>query len=177
MFSIIVFSLLIACKKEIKEIRKTEETEAAKNKYKITLVFPDTVYVNESYNGRIDYENYLDTITTSLEDVEKARFLEYAFLITKDKSYGDDYLNKVAKDTFVAESNRMIPLYNIKFDKLGLNYFDGFITDEVMIENGAKNDKGESMTRIITDKFRLTRGVYVIERNNRADNKKHGTNF
>lgn len=167
MFSIITFSLLISCKEETKGIKKIEERKLAKNTYKIVLAFPDTVYVNESYNGKIDYKNDLDTVTTRFDDIKKARFLEYAFLITKNKNLKDDDLKKVVKDTFVAESNRMIPLYNIKFDKLGLNYFDGFITDEVMIENGSKNTQGKPMTRIITNKFRLTRGVYVIEKPNK----------
>ncbi|WP_157472522.1 hypothetical protein [Flavobacterium aquidurense] len=46
---------------------------------------------------------------------------------------------------------------------MGLNYIDGFITDEVMIDNGAKNAKGESMTRIITNEFRVTKKVFVIK--------------
>nr|WP_199002862.1 hypothetical protein [Flavobacterium sp. ASV13] len=163
-FSIITFSLLISCKEETKEIKKIEERKLAKNTYKIVLVFPDTVYVNETYNGKIDYENDLDTVTTRFDDIKKARFLEYAFLITKNKNLKDNDLKKVLKDTFVAESNRMIPLYNIKFDKLGLNYFDGFITDEVMIENGGKLKDGKLGTHVITDEIRLTRGVYVIER-------------
>lgn len=166
-FSLGILFLLISCKKEaeVKEIEKTQEVRLSKDK--ITLVFPDTVYLNKSYNGRIDYENDLDTITTSFNDIKKARFLEYVFTITKEKDYKDNYLKKIAKDTFVAESHRMIPLYNIKFDKLGLNYFDGFITDEVMIENGGKDANGKPMTRIITNEIRLTRGVYVIEDSNK----------
>ena len=151
--------LLFSCKKEVQKPVKEE-----KKKQDITLIFPDTVYINEGYDGKINYKNRLDTITTSFDDVKKARFLEYAFLITKDKNYNINYLKTIVKDTFVTKNNRLIPLYNIKFDKLGLNYFDGIVTDEVMIENGAKGKKGEPMTRIITDEIRLTRGVYVIER-------------
>jgi len=160
-FYIIVFSLLISCKDEI-------QTKINKGNFKITMVFPDTVYINEGYDGRIDYKNDLDTITTSFDDVKKARFLEYVFLSTKNINYKDDYLKKIAKDTFVAETNKIIPLYNIKFDKLGLNYIDGMITDEVMIENGAKDEKGEIMTRIITNEFRATKGVYVIKKHRPA---------
>ena len=158
LFSIIVLSLLISCKDEVKQNNNNN-----KDHFKISLIFPDTVYINKSYDGKIDFKNDLDTITTSFDDIKKARFLEYSFLITKKINYKDDYLKKIVKDTFVAETNRMIPLYNIKFDKLGLNYFDGMITDEVIIANGGKNSKGEPMDRIITNEFRLTRGVYVID--------------
>ena len=155
---IITLILFISCKKEdakpVKKVKKKEE---------ITLIFPDMVYINEGYDGKIDYKNRFDTITAIFDDVKKARFLEYAFLITKDKNYSMDYLKTIVKDTFVTKDNRMIPLYNIKFDKLGLNYFDGIITDEVMIENGGKLKDGKQGTRIITDEIRLTRGVYVIE--------------
>lgn len=157
LISVLIISLLFSCKKEkqVKEIRKNE---------KITLIFPDTVYIDESYDGKIDYQNCLDTITTSFDDLQKNRYIYYAYTKTKNISYPDNYLKNIKTDTCGARNNRLIPLYNIKFDKLGLNYFDGIITDEVMIENGAKGKKGEPLTRIITHEIRLTRGVYVIER-------------
>jgi hypothetical protein len=117
----IAFILLISCKDEPKGIK------ISKNNFKITINFPDTVYINEGYDGKIDYKNDLDTITTSLNDVKKARFLDYYFLKTKNINYTDNYLKKIVTDTFTAENNRMIPLYNMKFDKLGLNYIDGMI--------------------------------------------------
>ena len=155
---IITFILLISCKDEPKSIK------ISKNNFKITINFPDTVYINEDYDGKIDYKNDLDSITTRFDDVKKARFLDYYFLKTKNINYTDDYLKNIVTDTFTAENNRMIPLYNIKFDKLGLNYIDGMITDEVMIENGSRNAEGKPMTRILTNEFRATKGVYVIER-------------
>ena len=155
---LIILSVLNSCKDETKIIKKTPELKT------INLIFPDTVYVNELYDGKIEYNNDLDTITTNLDDVKKARFLDYNFLLTTDVKHDVNYLKKNAKGNFVAETNRIIPLYGIMFRKLGLNYFDGIITDEVRIENGAQGKKGEPLTRIITDEIRLTRGVYVIER-------------
>ena len=163
-FSLGIIFLLTSCKKEeeVKELKKTEEIRM--DKQRITLVFPDTVYINKSYNGRIDYENDLDTITTSFNDVKKYRFVDYYFLITKKTNYSVEYLKKIVKDTAYADNNRIIPLYNIKFNKLGLNYFDGIIMDEVNISHGTKGKNGEPMDRIITNEIRLTRGVYVIEK-------------
>ncbi|NRS90007.1 hypothetical protein HNQ02_002942 [Flavobacterium sp. 7E] len=152
---------MFSCKEEVRQEKTYNNNDQA------VLVFPDTVYINEEYNGKIEYKSDLDTITTGFDDVKKARFLFYSFLTTDNKNYGDEHLKKIVKDTFVAETHRVIPLYKIKFDKLGLNYFDGIITDEVMIENGMKNKMGESKTRIITHQTRLTRGVYVINKNPR----------
>jgi len=166
LIAIIIVTLIFSCKKEAKKVVIKDKKDV-----KITLIFPDTVYINEVYSGKIDYKNCLDTITTSFNDVKKARFLEYAYLITKDKNYSKEQLKTIVKDTFVAETNRIIPLYNIKFDKLGLNYFDGIIKDEVIIANGGKNKNGKLMTRIISDEIRLTRGVYVIKRLPRSRSK------
>lgn len=154
-----LFIVLFSCKKE-----EVKPAKKLKKKVEITLIFPDTVYINELYDGKINYKNDLDTVTTRFDDLKKARFLEYNFLLTKDINHNNDYIKKNSKGNFIAETNRIIPLYGIMFRKLGLNYFDGIITDEVEIENGGKLKDGKLGTRIITDEIRLTRGVYVIER-------------
>lgn len=157
---IALFLMLISCKDEKNTIKKDKI-----HNYEINIVFPDTVYVNEGYDGKIEYKNDLDTLTTEIRKLEKyTRFLDYILLTTKSINYKDDYLKKIANDTFVGKTNRLIPLYNIKFDKLGLNYIDGTITDEVIIENGAKGKNGEPMDRVITNEFRSTKVVYVIEK-------------
>ncbi|KQB39533.1 hypothetical protein [Flavobacterium aquidurense] len=158
-FVITIFVVLVSCKKEKKIVNRS-----AKDNYEINIAFPDTVFLNERYDGKINYRNNLDTLTTEIRKLQKnTRFLEFALTQTKDINYEDNHLKKIANDTFVATSNILIPLYNIKFNKLGLNYIDGMITDEVMIENGAKNDKGEPMMRIITNEFRVTKKVFVIK--------------
>lgn len=157
-FSLIIFLLLISCKKEERKIELKTEFK------KIKLIFPDTVYINEIYDGKINYINDLDTITTSFDDLQKDRYVYYAFTKTKNINYNDANLKKIKTDTLGARNNRLIPLYNISFNKLGLNYFDGIITDEVRIQNGSKDKNGKPITRIITNEIRLTRGVYVIER-------------
>jgi hypothetical protein len=154
-FILIIFLMIISCKKEIS---KTD-----KKNYEISIVFPDTVFINEPYNGKINYKNSLDTITTTLDDVRKARFIEYAFIKTQTINYSDKYLKKIVTDTFVTRNNREIPLYNIRFNHLGLNYIDGIITDKVMIEIGEEDEKGNILTRIITDEFRFTKKVFVIK--------------
>ncbi|MBS7232522.1 hypothetical protein KHA90_16005 [Flavobacterium psychroterrae] len=163
MKNIMLLSFLIclfSCKKEEnKNIKKKQE-----DNYSINVDFPDTVYVSKYYNGKINYKNELDTITTKLLDINKPRFLEYGFTLTRNITYNETHLKKIETDTMIAENNRMIPLYSIRFKQLGVNYIDGMVTDEVNIENGGKNEKGEPMTRVITNEFRVTKKVIVIEK-------------
>ena len=166
MKKILVFSLivcLISCKKD--EI-KTIDTKVKKNKtdnFNVKIDFPDTVYVNKYYNGQIEYKNILDTITTKVLDVKNPRYIQYASTITKNVNYNEEYLKKIKLDTIYTNSNRFIPLTVILFKELGINYIDGIITDEVNLENYSKNKKGEPMTRVITNEFRVTHKVVVIE--------------
>lgn len=152
-----------SCKKEANNTNKNIE-KIESNMVEINVEFPDTVYVSQSYNGKINYKNVLDTVTTSLNNPKKYRFIDYGFTVSKDVNYDVKYLKTIETDTFTSETNRMIPLYNMKFNKLGIRYIDGIITDEVSIENGGKNEKGDPMTRVITHEFRVTHKVVVIEK-------------
>ncbi|MFH6947852.1 hypothetical protein ACHRV6_05135 [Flavobacterium sp. FlaQc-51] len=151
-----IFVFLFSCKKEKKIVERSDN-------YKISFVFPDTVFVNELYDGKINYENDLDTIDTTLNNPKKYRYIDYYFVKTKNVNYTDEYLKKITSDTFTAEHYRSIPLYAIRFDRLGVNYIDGLITDKVMIQIGEKDEKGDILTRIITNEFRVTKKVFVIK--------------
>ncbi|MEA9412715.1 hypothetical protein [Flavobacterium sp. PL02] len=153
---------LVSCKEELKNTDKNIE-ETKFKELEITIDFPDTVYVGTYYNGKINYKNDLDTITTKLLDTKKNRFIQFVFSVTKDINQDDEHFKKIDKDTFIAETNRMIPLYNMRFNKAGIRYINGIITDEVSITNVSKNKKGELMSRVITDEFRVTHKVVVVE--------------
>lgn len=157
-----ILLILFSCRKEKKILERSYN-----DIYKISFVFPDTVFVNELYDGKINYKNDLDTIDTTLNNLKKYRYIDYYFLKTKNVDYSDEYLKEITTDTFTAVHHRSIPLYAIRFDSLGVNYIDGIITDEVMIENGAKNNMGKPMTRIITNEFRATKKVFVIKNRNK----------
>ncbi|WP_264530378.1 hypothetical protein [Flavobacterium sp. N502540] len=160
--NILLLSFLIcltSCKKDSNDIKLDKEKS-----FYVNINFPDTVYRNSSYNGKINYRNALDTITVSLNDPKKYRFIDFAFLRTDNISYNEDYLKKIVTDTFTSENNRIIPLYNIFFNKLGVNYIDGIITDQVSIEGGGTDKYGKPMTRIITNEFRVNHKVIVINR-------------
>lgn len=156
---------MISCKDEVKqnEVNQVKDVKT-KEEFPINLYFEDTIFVNELYNGKINYKNGLDTITTSLSDVKKYRFIHYAYTGTKTLNKNIDSLKNIVSDTAWAENNRIIPLKNILFRKAGVYYIDGIITDEVSIENSSVNEKGKPMTRIITDEFRVTKKIVVIDK-------------
>lgn len=136
--------------------------------YSITMDFPDTVFIHKGYDGKINYKNALDTVTTKLLDINRLRFIEYGFLKTNIANLDKKYVKKNMTDTFISKTNRIIPLYNIYFDKLGVNFIDGIITDEVRIDSIMLRDGTmQPSTRIITNDFRVTKEVFVIENPNK----------
>jgi len=154
---IFIFLIFMYCNKK-------PEVKPLKNKLYAELVLPDTVFINEKYYGQINYKNDLDTITTSLEDINKYRFIDYYFTITDKILKNDKDLLKIVNDTAYADNNSKIPIYKIIFNKLGENYIDGIIKDEVIISKGGVLKDGSKGDRIITNEARLTKKVFVIER-------------
>lgn len=153
----IIVILAISCKKEAVIIK-----ESKKHNLSISIDFPDTVFVNKGYDGKINYKNDLDTITKTLNKLNPLRTIVYRFLKTDVINYSNQHLKKIVKDTFYTDIHNSIPFF-AQLDSLGIYYIDGIITDEVIIENGGKNSKSELMDRIITNEFRVTKKVVVIE--------------
>ncbi|MNK88945.1 hypothetical protein D3C87_1089360 [compost metagenome] len=160
---LLVLTLTLSCKKETKNLNLSKEKNLS-----ISLDFPDTVYVNKGYDGKINYKNDLDTITKVLNQLNPLRTVVYTFLKTDNVNYSNKDLKKIVTDTFYTDSNRVIPIYG-EFNNTGTYYIDGIVKDEVIIENGGKNSKGEWMDRIITNEFRVTKKVIVIKKNDGVD--------
>jgi hypothetical protein len=160
---ILIFTICFtSCKREVKENLHSKKAYA---KYRVD--FPDTVVVNKYYEGKIIYKSNLDTITLILNKIDnkKSRMLEYAFAKTKLMNQDERILKKYITDTMYAKSNTSIPLF-LKFNKLGVNYIDGIIKDEVWLDTiEIKNNKKEKKMRIITNEFRATKKVVVIDDN------------
>lgn len=158
---LVISFFLFSCKNETKKnISSKKYVHAIFN-----INFPDTVYINKYYEGKIYYKSDLDTITTVLNAIvdKKSRMIEYGFVTTKLIVHDDEKLKKLTTDTMFTKSNKFIPLF-IKFDKLGINYIDGIIKDEVWIDTiEIINNRKEKRTRIITNEFRATKKVVVIE--------------
>ncbi|WP_264530377.1 hypothetical protein [Flavobacterium sp. N502540] len=155
-FFIICFCV-VSCKKEDDKSQKIVHARFSFN-------FPDTVVVNKYYEGNINFRGDFDTVTTVLNKVinKKGRMIEYSFIKTQVLTNDENNLKKSTKDTMFARSNISIPLFT-KFDKLGINYIDGIIKDEVWIDTKEIiNGKQEKRIRIISNEFRATHKVFVI---------------
>lgn len=160
-FSILLLSFVFSCKKDkINENKKTKnltETNAF-----VKFNFPDTVYVNKLYNGKIEYKGVLDTITTSFDDKIKSRYISFYMTKTKNIDYEMKQLYKIKLDTFGAIDNRTIPFYDVKFSELGIHYIDGLINDHVTIDTLIRS-KPTDKVRYIENVLRVTHKVFVIE--------------
>lgn len=165
-FSLVFLSMLLfSCKKEMQE-KKIEKFK----KYSIeeTIVFeinfPDTVYINRSYNGEIKYKSKLDTIITTFGDSKKNRYTRFIMRKSKYVNYDFNILKLNIKDTFGAINNRIIPFYNIKFNELGIHYIDGIINDIVYIDTVKSKRKDSDLVRLIENEVRVTHKVVVIRK-------------
>ncbi|TRW89328.1 hypothetical protein [Flavobacterium sp. GT3R68] len=163
-FYFTIFFFFVSCKQENKILKGKKPPKAHFTSYSgdgssWDLYFPDTIFLNRKYNGRIVYKGVLDTITTSFDD-KHSRYIQ-AVMMTSDKLNIDfKTLRKTAKDTFGANNYREINFYDISFKKPGINYIHGYIIDHLFLE--AKGTKPEdSLVRMIEKEVTLNCKVYV----------------
>jgi hypothetical protein len=143
---------------------KDEGIQKNTKKNKIDFIFPDTVFANNAYSGKIIYSSDLDTITTKLFDKNNFRTIEYQYTGTKMINYDINHLKTKIKDTVYAKNNNLIEMKKIWFGKIGTFYFDGVIKDEVKIISRVKDNNGKYKIRLITNELRLSKKIVVISR-------------
>jgi len=144
-------------KKSDNKIRKISPLPVSVN-----FEFPDTVYINKLYDGKIKYKCILDTITTSFDDPRKLRYITFYMTKTRSIDYEDKQLYKVKLDTFGALDHNNIPFYDVKFSELGIYYIDGLINDNVIIDTITQIRKPTDEFRYIEKVVRATHKVVVI---------------
>ncbi|WP_264529892.1 hypothetical protein [Flavobacterium sp. N502540] len=162
---VILQSIIFSCKRE--ENNETEE-KTKKESYKgrqidYKVEFPDTLYVNQLYDGVIKYKSVLDTITTSFDDKKKKRYVLFYLTTVNKPDANYKHLKKSAK-IFGADNNRKIYFYNIKFTEPGVFYIDGIINDYVVIDINKKDKGGFDLVREIENEERVIHKVIVINR-------------
>ncbi|WP_264529891.1 hypothetical protein [Flavobacterium sp. N502540] len=164
--AILITTLLlsfISCKKDTKIIDKFEKQDLQKS-LEYNIDFPDTLYVNQSYEGILDYKSALDTIITTFGNKTKNRHTLFILTTTNDVNYDHESLKKSVKDTFGALNNREIPFYDIKFTSPGVFYIDGIIKDIISIDINKRDENGNELVRLIENEERVTHKVIVINR-------------
>ncbi|MHC0446127.1 hypothetical protein ACWA1F_12000 [Flavobacterium sp. 3-218] len=156
----------IQCKEKSTKSEEFVNSVFKGNSVEYNVEFPDTVLKGKEYNGKIIYKNALDTISESMindSSNKRNRYIIFSMTVTDNIDYSEKDLWKIAKDTFGALNNHTIPFYDIKFDRIGTFFIDGIINDQGYITSDKKNKKGSFDTRIITNEFRATKKVIVID--------------
>ena len=160
-----------SCKKKESVVNVQKTKVYTQNLIEFKIEFPDTLYVNQSYDGVIRYKSVLDTIITTFGDKKKNRYTRFILTTTNNPNYDFKHLKQTVKDTFGAKNNREIPLYDIKFSKLGIYYIDGIINDILLLDLNKKDKEGDALSRFIENEERVTHKVVVIEKPNPPTNK------
>lgn len=155
--------LLVSCNKNDS---KTNDLllEGDKKRIEYSIEFPDTLLINQTYNGVIKYKSPLDTIITVFGDEKKNRYTRFILATTNSVDYDFNYLKRIVKDTFGALNNREIPFYDIKFKQTGTYYIDGIINDIVSIDTVKEPTKKDYLVRFIENEERVTHKVIVINK-------------
>ena len=164
--------LLCSCKKEsglniqVDKVKHSQIFHDENRTVQFQFEFPDTVFVNKSYDGKIKYKGIFDTITTNVqEEIDgKNRYIVYALTKTNNVNYDEGHVKKMRLDTFGAIDHNTIPFHKIKFSQVGTHYIDGMITDQVLIDSSSIEKKSSDMVRLLTKEVRATKKVYVIKK-------------
>lgn len=109
---VILLLIVFSCKNKLDniEIQKTNHKhDTVRSLVEFAFEFPDTVYINKLYYGKIKYKCILDTITTSFDDPRKLRYITFYMTKTRSIDYEDKQLYKVKLDTFGALDHNNIP--------------------------------------------------------------------
>ena len=174
LYYILIFLFLFSCENSKKDNVKTQGNKV--NNIKNIIVgndksmafifnFPDTIHLNKCYDGEIIYKSKLDTIIKSFDNDlhdSKSRYIYISYAKTNLFKSDEKDLRLIITDTIGAHDCHTIYLYKIKFDKLGVNYIDGIINDQVNFDIDKKDEKGHFRQRQITKEARATKKVFVI---------------
>lgn len=157
-------SLLVnSCKNEKKDTSYSKKN-VIQNSIEYKVDFPDTIYVNQLYDGTIIYKSTLDTITPIFGNRKENRYTRFILTTTDNINYDFEYLKQIVKDSFGAVNNREIPFYDIKFNSPGIYYLDGIINDNILLDTMTRYNKRNDKLRYIENEERVTHRVIVVDK-------------
>ena len=147
---VILSSAVIGCKKEVKN-----DVVEKENTLFYTFNFPETVYTNKTYLGKISFTNIiLDEIAEPRVDTANFRFLIYKPF--EPVTYGTEF-EPVYKDSVLLEDKEID--FELKFDKPGIYSIGGLARDGIMI--GYYNNGIRDSVRIIEHEVIMFKKVVV----------------
>ncbi len=129
--------------------------------------FPDTVNIKYEYEGILYYKSSLDTITTDFfTKGDTMRLLTFYLKENKNQTTKDyeHILKSKLSDTFYPLKNNGEILFKHKFNKLGTNYLEGVLEDEVIFKTS-----DTSKLRVVTNYKLITLPVFVTDKDDIID--------
>lgn len=141
-----IFLVLTSCKEEV------EKTEKFQNGVEVGINLPQKIPVNTNIEGEILYTSYFDTL--KLKENER-RYITLYLTKSENQLRSVDELKKVQMDTFVSITTNIIPIYDLKFNKKGKMFLEGYIIDEVYL-NETKED-----IRVKTLEIKISHAINV----------------
>ena len=166
---LILLLTIVSCKKETDQnnLLVPKNIESKVDDYYLKFYFPDTVNINHVYHGGIFYKGALDTITSKFfVKGDTMRFL--SFYLKDNKSHIKNRFEHILKskeiDTFYSLEDNGDILFEHKFNNLGINYLEGVLLDEVLI-----NTSDTSGLKIHSKYNHITLPVFVTDDENIID--------
>ena len=166
-YFIIILSVLImiSCTERTTEKKVADKRNEKQFTNEAIFEFPDTIYKNKTYKGKIKYSGILDSITTDVMHDKKGiqRYITCSFITSNDSNYTLKELRKMNLDTVGAIDNHTIPFYDIKFAKIGTYYIHGIINDHAFIDTN-KVSSPKNKVRYIENEAQVRYKVVVIDK-------------
>jgi len=152
-FIIIICFFLFSCKQE------TSRENIPKKDVVVRIQLADTIQLKDTIFGVVNYESDFDTIKLARDEKR------YVFLYLRKTKYltknFKEFLTK-DRDTFVTleDGSNIIPVYDIKFDSTGEYFLEGYIIDELWLNN-MRVSKGDDMIKVPRIGTKLIHPIYV----------------
>ena len=120
---------------------------------KVNINLPSSIPVDKYIEGEILYKSNFDTL--KLNENER-RYITLYLAKSKNRIQSINELKKMQMDTFVSISNNIIPIFDLKFNEKGEMFLEGFIIDEIYL-----NNTDQEVYKVKTLETKITHSIIV----------------
>ena len=158
-------SIMISCTEKTTEKKTPNKKSEKQFSNEAIFEFPDTIYRNKTYKGKIKYSGILDSLTTDIMHDRKGihRYISYYFITSNNSNFSLKELKRMKLDTSNDINNHTIPFYDIKFPKIGTYYIHGIINDHALIDTN-KVSNPNNKVRYIENEAQVRFKIVVVDR-------------
>lgn len=157
-----ILTFFLSCNK--KEVNTAFTNVSDKNELEVAIVdFPDTISVNEIYQGNITYTSTFDTITDKLNtDGSIRRYIMLIYHLPNILDMTNKELGTKSTDTTFAYKLPDVPIRDIQFKEKG-NYQLEWTIKDMIIFDTIKNRTNMEVLPMKVEETRVSKRVVVIE--------------